>query len=101
MKYFINISLATIVVFLVFIVFIVYKETTYGTVSAYFNSKETDCKVTLPKNLKVVYNSYNKMYAVQIENVWGSDKKQFTCKCGWVSQFPNDFIDRYVKKWGK
>lgn len=34
-------------------------------------------------------------------SVWNSYKKQFTCKCGWVSQFPDEFIDRYVKKWGK
>lgn len=26
--------------------------------------------------------------------------EQFTCpKCGWTSQFPKDFIDRYKAKW--
>jgi hypothetical protein len=26
--------------------------------------------------------------------------KQFTCpKCGWVSQFPEEFINRYKAKW--
>ena len=29
-------------------------------------------------------------------------KDQFYCpECGWVSQFPSDFIDRYKIKWGK
>lgn len=27
---------------------------------------------------------------------------QFVCpKCGWVSQYPKDFIDRYKLKWNK
>lgn len=26
-------------------------------------------------------------------------KKQFFCACGWTSQFPNSFIDRYISKW--
>ncbi len=30
---------------------------------------------------------------------WSDTKKQFTCSCGWVSQFPDDFINRYVEKW--
>lgn len=25
--------------------------------------------------------------------------EQFTCSCGWVSQFPEDFIERYKTKW--
>jgi hypothetical protein len=26
--------------------------------------------------------------------------EQFYCpECGWISQFPKDFIDRYKKKW--
>lgn len=24
---------------------------------------------------------------------------QFTCACGWVSGFPDDFISRYKTKW--
>lgn len=32
---------------------------------------------------------------------WVSDLGQFTCpKCGWTSQFPKEFIDRYKKHWG-
>jgi len=28
------------------------------------------------------------------------DGTQFKCpRCGWYSQFPGDFIDKYVKKW--
>lgn len=27
------------------------------------------------------------------------DGEQFTCKCGWRSQFPADFIERYKAKW--
>jgi predicted RNA-binding Zn-ribbon protein involved in translation (DUF1610 family) len=28
--------------------------------------------------------------------------KQFVCpKCGWTSEFPDDFIKRYKEKWGK
>lgn len=27
------------------------------------------------------------------------DGSQFKCKCGWVSQFPPDFITRYKSKW--
>jgi len=26
--------------------------------------------------------------------------KQFYCKCGWISTFPESFIDKYKKKWG-
>jgi hypothetical protein len=27
--------------------------------------------------------------------------EQFVCPhCGWVSQFPKDFIDRYINRWG-
>jgi hypothetical protein len=31
---------------------------------------------------------------------WDNEKNQFTCACGWVSQFPDDFIQRYKSKWG-
>lgn len=32
--------------------------------------------------------------------VWTGE--QFKCpKCGWVSQYPKDFIDRYKEKWNK
>jgi hypothetical protein len=34
-------------------------------------------------------------------SVWDSLKQQFTCKCGWVSQFPAGFINRYKIKWFK
>jgi predicted RNA-binding Zn-ribbon protein involved in translation (DUF1610 family) len=28
--------------------------------------------------------------------------KQFVCPfCGWISNFPDDFIDRYKKRWEK
>jgi hypothetical protein len=33
-------------------------------------------------------------------SVWDGIKNQFTCKCGWVSHFPQDFIIRYKEKWG-
>ena len=26
--------------------------------------------------------------------------KQFVCKCGWTSDFPEEFIEEYKKKWG-
>jgi len=27
--------------------------------------------------------------------------RQFRCEsCGWVSEFPSDFIEKYIKKWG-
>jgi hypothetical protein len=26
-------------------------------------------------------------------------KKQFVCGCGWASEFPEDFIKRYMEKW--
>jgi hypothetical protein len=26
--------------------------------------------------------------------------KQFECRCGWVSQFPDEFIAEYKEKWG-
>ena len=32
---------------------------------------------------------------------WHSEKEQFICNCGWVSEFPLDFIERYKKKWHK
>lgn len=25
---------------------------------------------------------------------------QFVCKCGWVSAFPEEFINEYKKQWG-
>lgn len=30
---------------------------------------------------------------------WSKEKSQFTCGCGWVSEFPADFINRYKAKW--
>jgi hypothetical protein len=31
---------------------------------------------------------------------WIPELNQFKCpKCGWVSQFPDDFINRYKAKW--
>lgn len=33
---------------------------------------------------------------------WSRVTKQFICPCcGWVSKFPEDFIERYIKKWNK
>lgn len=32
---------------------------------------------------------------------WNAKLGQFVCSCGWVSQYPNDFINRYKEKWGK
>ncbi len=32
---------------------------------------------------------------------WDKEKEQFTCLCGWVSQYPPDFIQRYKKRWSK
>jgi len=28
------------------------------------------------------------------------NSKQFTCSCGWKSDFPKDFIKQYKEKWG-
>lgn len=32
---------------------------------------------------------------------WNPNIKQFECQCGWISNFPDDFINRYMKKWNK
>ena len=32
---------------------------------------------------------------------WSSELNQFKCKCGWISQYPKDFIERYKLKWNK
>lgn len=33
---------------------------------------------------------------------WNPELNQFECpKCGWVSQFPSDFIARYKERWAK
>lgn len=33
---------------------------------------------------------------------WIPALNQFLCpECGWVSQYPDDFIKRYKEKWGK
>jgi hypothetical protein len=32
---------------------------------------------------------------------WCVKLNQFKCNCGWVSKFPNDFIERYKLKWNK
>ena len=32
--------------------------------------------------------------------MWDKEKQQFVCpRCGWVSQYPEDFIKRYKEKW--
>lgn len=31
--------------------------------------------------------------------VYSRQIHQFRCICGWVSQFPKDFIERYEQKW--
>lgn len=32
---------------------------------------------------------------------WSGKQKQFTCKCGWSSNFPQNFIKRYISKYDK
>ncbi len=32
---------------------------------------------------------------------WLMNLNQFGCGCGWVSEFPIDFITRYKEKWNK
>lgn len=33
---------------------------------------------------------------------WNKHLEQFKCsECGWVSQYPKEFIDRYKLKWNK
>lgn len=33
---------------------------------------------------------------------WKPELNQFKCpKCGWTSQFPSEFIERYKAKWNK
>lgn len=33
---------------------------------------------------------------------WIPSLNQFMCpECGWISQFPDDFIKRYKEKWNK
>lgn len=33
---------------------------------------------------------------------WAPEINQFRCpQCGWVSQFPDDFIKKYKERWGK
>jgi len=36
-----------------------------------------------------------------IRTKWDPEKGQFVCSCGWVSQYPKEFIERYRKKWNK
>lgn len=31
--------------------------------------------------------------------VYSKEIHQFRCICGWVSEFPKDFIERYNAKW--
>jgi len=34
--------------------------------------------------------------------MWDEKLNQFRCpRCGWVSEFPKEFIDRYKAKWNK
>lgn len=33
--------------------------------------------------------------------VWNPLLNQFIChECGWISKFPDDFIEKYKSKWG-
>lgn len=33
---------------------------------------------------------------------WNLSLNQFVCsECGWISQYPDDFIKRYKEKWNK
>jgi hypothetical protein len=31
--------------------------------------------------------------------MFDKDIGQFTCKCGWISAFPKQFIRRYMQRW--
>lgn len=74
MKNLLNILTVLTPLLLFTVVFGIYKEITYGTLETYINSKKSDCEVILPKNMKVVYNSDNQKYAIQIIDSYG---KQF------------------------
>jgi len=69
-----------------------YQQEKYGTLETYLNSQKSDCKVTLPQNLRVVYNSNNKMYAIEINTVWG---KQFLWGrfSGWIDESYDVYTD--------
>lgn len=54
--------------------FCLYHQINYGTLKTYYNSNKSDCEFILPNDLRVVYNSKNRRYAVEITNTWG---KQF------------------------
>jgi len=32
---------------------------------------------------------------------WNPNENQFACRCGWKSELPSDFIERYKQKWNK
>lgn len=100
MKYLKNFFLIVSFSFLGFIVFCMYQREVYGTVDTYFNSKKTDCEFVLPKNLRVVYNSENKKYAIEITNIGG---KQFLWGryTGWIDEsfaVNTDFNDSCIAK---
>lgn len=42
------------------------------------------------------YFPYCGRYDCFARTIWGNDIRQFKCECGWVSEFPKDFIDEYV-----
>jgi hypothetical protein len=31
---------------------------------------------------------------------FNKNKKQFECTCGWISQYPESFIEKYLERWG-
>ena len=43
----------------------------------------SDCKIGIPRSS------------------WSNKRQQFICWCGWISEFPKDFIDKYKERWGK
>lgn len=100
MKYLKNGFLVVAFSLLGFVMFCMYQQQVYGTLETYFNSKKTDCEVVLPKDLRVVYNTINKRYAIQITNTWG---KQFLWGryINWIDEsfaVYTDFNDSCVAK---
>lgn len=100
MKYLPNVILIALISILFFLIFCMYQQEKYGTLESYFNSQKSDCEVTLPQNLRVVYNGNNKKYAIEITNVWG---KQFLWGRyrGWIDEsfaVYTDFNDSCVAK---
>ena len=69
MKKFLKVFIFITFLLMAFVIFCMYQQEKYGTLDTYFNSKKDDCNVSLPPNLRVVYNSSNKKYAIEITNI--------------------------------